>query len=270
MVTLSGDGTRKRRAAQSIVDRLLRLQGSTPPRTRWERLLGRSPLGRNCEGLYQGALGEIAVGARLKALSSDWAVFHSLPLGLEGWDIDHVLIGPGGIVTINTKHHRDAPIVVTHDEISVDGQPVPYLRHAEFELEYINTLLQDRHSSPPRVHPTVVFVAPRGILFSSLPSQVTVLDLTGLLTWLSALPVVLDQSDQNAIVELFDNPAMWANAQVDVGDSLLERFEALEAEIRAARRQRNFRLPLECLLAICLTTTGVLLALALIPSLIDG
>jgi hypothetical protein len=38
------------------------------------------------------------------------AVLHSVPLldaaGRGRGDIDHVLIGPPGAVTINTKHHR--------------------------------------------------------------------------------------------------------------------------------------------------------------------
>jgi len=267
VVTLNGGGTRKRRAAQSIIERLLRLQDSARPRSRWERLVGRSPLGRNCEGLYQGALGEIAVGARLKTLSTEWAVFHSLPIGLDGWDIDHILIGPGGIVTINTKHHRDLPIGVSRNELTVDGQPVPYLRHSEFEEEYVSTLLQDRWSSIPPIHPVVVFVAPREVLSPSVGSHVTVLDLKNLLAWLAALPVVLDESDRRGIVELFDNPAMWANTAVGTGDALLARFSALEAEIRAARRQRTVRLPLAALLAVSLTTAVVLVTLALLRQL---
>lgn len=270
MVTLSSDGTRKRRAGQSIIERLLREQSHPRPHTRWERLLGRSPLGRNYEGLYQGALGEIAVGARLKTLSSAWAVFHSLPIGLEGWDIDHVLIGPGGIVTINTKHHRGQQIGVSQYDVTVDGQPVPYLRHSEFEAEFIATWLQDRRSTPPRIHPTLVFVAPREILFHSIPSQVTVLDLSDLLEWVSALPVVLDQEDQLGIVELFDNPAMWANAMIDIGDSLLERFSALEAEIRAARLQRRVWLPLETLLTVCAAFAVVLVAMTVLRSILGG
>lgn len=267
MVTLSGDGTRKRRAAQSIIERLLRLQDSARPRTRWERLVGRSPLGRNCEGLYQGALGEIAVGARLKTLSSDWAVFHSLPIGLDGWDIDHILIGPGGIVTINAKHHRDLPIAVSRDELTVDGQPVPYLRHSEFEQEYVSTLFQDRWSSTPPIHPTVVFIAPREIVFESVPSPVTVLDLADLVDWLAALPVALDETDRQGIVELFDNPAMWANTEVGTGDALLDRFTALEAELRAARLQRTVRLPLFTVLFVALATAVAVLTVAVLPQL---
>lgn len=265
MASLSGDGTRKRRAAQSIVGKLLLAQEIVPPRTGWERLLGRSPLGQNCHGLYQGVMGEIAVGARLKTLSSEWAVFHSLPIGVDGWDIDHVLVGPGGIVTINTKRHHDLPVVVAAEGLTVDGQQVPYLRHSEFEEEYVASLFRGRRSSIPPIHPTVVFVAPREILVKSTPPRVTVLDLNDLVSWLGALPVVLDATDQQGIADLFDNPATWANTMVDTGDALLKRFFELEEKVRRARLQQTVRLPLEALLAGCLAIAGVVLALTMLP-----
>lgn len=65
-----------------------------------------------------GADGEITVAAVLSALTEPsrldrlrrrapaWRVLHSVPVGTGRGDIDHVLIGPPGVVTINTKHHR--------------------------------------------------------------------------------------------------------------------------------------------------------------------
>ena len=45
---------------------------------------------------------------RLRHRPPAWRVLHSVPsgLGTGRGDIDHVLIGPPGVVTINTKHHR--------------------------------------------------------------------------------------------------------------------------------------------------------------------
>jgi len=57
------------------------------------------------ERLLQGARGERAVGAEIEILSPDgWHVLHNISLGRG--DVDHVLIGPGGIYTIETKSHR--------------------------------------------------------------------------------------------------------------------------------------------------------------------
>lgn len=60
-----------------------------------------------------GADGEELVGRELaKVASADprWRFLHAVPVGGRGSDIDHVAIGPGGVLTINAKHHPDAKI----------------------------------------------------------------------------------------------------------------------------------------------------------------
>jgi hypothetical protein len=52
----------------------------------------------------RGAEGERKVGAILEGLGPDWHVLHGVWLG-HG-DIDHVLVGPGGTFTIETKANR--------------------------------------------------------------------------------------------------------------------------------------------------------------------
>jgi hypothetical protein len=52
----------------------------------------------------RGAEGERKVGAILEELEPDWHVLHGVCLG-HG-DIDHVLVGPGGTFTIETKANR--------------------------------------------------------------------------------------------------------------------------------------------------------------------
>lgn len=53
----------------------------------------------------QGARGERQVGAILDHLSEDgWHVLHDVSLGRG--NVDHVLVGPGGVFTIETKSHR--------------------------------------------------------------------------------------------------------------------------------------------------------------------
>lgn len=53
----------------------------------------------------RGAEGERRVGAALAELTADgWMALHGVSLGRG--DVDHILIGPGGIFTIETKSHR--------------------------------------------------------------------------------------------------------------------------------------------------------------------
>ena len=240
---------RQRFAAQFMIEKLLREQSGTPPRTLWSRFLGRSPLGLNCEGWYLGAQGEIVVGEQLATLSPEWAVFHALPIGGHGWDIDHVLVGPGGVVTINTKQHRRQRVFVAERSVLVGTRPVPYLRHAKFEAERITTLLDERRPLSLPVIPLVVFVGARSIDVSSSPAPVTVLDASELVAWLTALPFVLGPAERLGIIELLDDPNMWIDVPLGSGEGLIEGFSRLDSAVRAAALQRTVLLPLELAVA---------------------
>jgi hypothetical protein len=57
------------------------------------------------ERLFQGADGERTVGRELELLADDgWLTLHNVSLGRG--DVDHVLIGPGGLFIIETKSHK--------------------------------------------------------------------------------------------------------------------------------------------------------------------
>ena len=247
---------RQRFAAQFMIEKLLREQRSTPPRTRWARFLGRSPLGVNCQGWYLGAQGEIVVGERLATLSPEWAVFHALPIGGNGWDIDHVLVGPGGVVTINTKQHRGQRVLVEERSVLVDTRPVPYLRHAKFEAERVTTLLADRRPLSAPVIPVVVFVGARSIAVQSSPTAVTVLDAHELVPWLNALPSVLGPAERLSLIELLDNPDMWIDVPLGSGEGLMNGFTRLDSEVRAASLQRRVLCPVELALAAVVACIG--------------
>jgi hypothetical protein len=63
----------------------------------------------------RGAEGEEHVGAILDALASEgWLAIHDVTFG-HG-NIDHVLIGPGGLLTVETKSHRGRIAVDRLDE----------------------------------------------------------------------------------------------------------------------------------------------------------
>ena len=75
-----------------------------------------------------GADGEEKVAARLaKVARKDprWRFLHAIPVGDRGSDIDHLVIGPGGIFTVNAKHHPGAKIWVGGDTFMVNGHRQP-------------------------------------------------------------------------------------------------------------------------------------------------
>jgi hypothetical protein len=89
-----------------------------------------------------GAGGEETVGAKLEKLTKHgWHVLHAVPVGKRGSDIDHVVIGWGGVYTLNTKTHPGARVWVGEHAVRVNGQPTQYLRNSRHEAERAGRLL---------------------------------------------------------------------------------------------------------------------------------
>jgi len=125
-------------AGESIQERARELREAAPIRNFFARLFDE----RTDERAFQvGAAGEMKIGQRLTALPNDWRVLHSVPVGSRGSDIDHVVIGPGGVFTINTKHHPDASIWVYHDTFKVNGYNKHYVTNARFEAKRASNAL---------------------------------------------------------------------------------------------------------------------------------
>src|SRR5687768_6936827 len=122
-----------RRPAASVIAECLRVQSTVPPNTAVQRFFGVSPLGREAEPWYVGALGELDVARRLDGLGPGWYVLHSVPVGTGSSDLDHVVIGPAGVFTINTKHHPGQNVWVGGRRILVSGQRTDHLRNAKHE-----------------------------------------------------------------------------------------------------------------------------------------
>jgi hypothetical protein len=95
-----------------------------------------------------GADGEQAVAEQLAKLGPEWRVLHAVRVGERGSDIDHVLIGPPGVFTVNAKHHPNASVWVGGDTFMVNGQRVPYIRNSRHEARRAGRLLTEQAGFP--------------------------------------------------------------------------------------------------------------------------
>ena len=107
-----------------------------------------------------------------------------MPIGKNDTDIDHILVGPGGIFTINTKHHCGKHIWVGARTVTVSGHKKAYLPAAEHEAERVTTVLRERMPLVAPVQPVIALVDPKQITFRDKPVQVKVLDARSLRRWL--------------------------------------------------------------------------------------
>lgn len=91
---------------------------------------------------YQvGADGEEMVARRLRALDARWHVIHAVPVGCRGADIDHVVVGPPGVFTLNTKHHPRGRVWVGRGSVVVNGRATAYVRATRVERSRVARLL---------------------------------------------------------------------------------------------------------------------------------
>jgi hypothetical protein len=108
-------------------------------------------------------VGEKTVGQGLEQLRQDgYAVYHDIPG--DGFNVDHVLVGPAGIFTIETKTWSKpvsvkASVVVDGDSIVVDGRipsrdPIPQARG---QAAWISKNLKKSTGRDFPVIPVIVF-----------------------------------------------------------------------------------------------------------------
>lgn len=103
-----------------------------------------------------GADGEVAVADQLARLGPQWHVLHAVRGGNRGSDIDHVVIGPGGVFTVNAKNHPHTNVWVGGDTFMVNGQRLPYVRNSRFEARRAARMLTEHvgfRSTPPASSP---------------------------------------------------------------------------------------------------------------------
>ncbi|MBG6213397.1 MAG: NERD domain-containing protein [Cryobacterium sp.] len=227
-------------AGQSVVEELLRQHGDRPPQSRLARTLGASPLDANELGWLRAAQAEIVVGDILARLPDGYSVYHSLPIRNTAFWVDHLVVGPGGIFSINSKTHWDRDLTGSPRSIPIGEHAMPYLRDPRFESAQITALLAAEMPAATVVQAMIVLVNPHKILLARKPDTVTVIDAPRLRRWLVARPPVFTKQQQAALTAVIDDPATWRAASQPLAPAHLHaRFTALEQQVAAARTRRT-------------------------------
>lgn len=159
-----------------------------------------------------GAEGEELVAAQLAKLTAKdrrWRVLHSIPVGRTSADIDHLVIGPGGVFAVNTKHHPRARIWVRGDAILVNGTARPYVRNSRHEAERVARLLTAACGFPVTASGVVVPVDATDVVVKKAPGDVHVMNRRRLRRWLRRRSEVLDEITVHAIYEVARLSTTW-------------------------------------------------------------
>jgi len=227
---------RERVPGQSLIDELLRqwdagtihIDGAT----------NGVVIGEDAEGWYRGVLGERRIAALLATLGPEWTVLHSVPVGRGSSDIDHVVIGPPGVFTINTKFSPGKTVWVGGYGLLVDGVKTRYVANALLEARRASTNLTKASGLTVAARGLIVFVEPARITEKAQPGggeadpTIEVLSDDELLDELNRAREYSDEQIAR-IVDAAARPATWSDAVVASSDGahVAREFEALELEV---------------------------------------
>ncbi|MFF2053313.1 nuclease-related domain-containing protein [Leifsonia sp. NPDC058194] len=192
----------------------------------------------DAESWYQGALGEIAVGALLEALGPGWFVRHAVPIGAGTKDVDHLVIGPGGVFAINTKHHSGAAIWVGDHVLRVNNANTHHLASAHRDGADVARRLAAKAGFPVPVTPVVAILNARTVKDgrSASSRSVAVLPASSLVGWLKSQRSLLPPAKTELIMLAAEEPGTW-HSDPRAADTLcvMQRFERLVARVGAPR-----------------------------------
>lgn len=225
---------------QAVMAEVLAVRERDAPRTPLGRAFGVDPLTPDSRPWYKGALGEIAVGRILGRLGPEWTVLHAVPVGAGTSDIDHVLIGPAGVFTLNTKNHSGQKVWVAGRTLMVAGTKHPHVRNAMHEAARAGKLLSAAAGLAVDVTGVLVIVEPRSITIRERPENITVLTDGQLLRWLNRRKPVLTPEQLARMTAVAVLPGTWHRqpAAGAAAVALQQDFAALSREVAGARRRR--------------------------------
>lgn len=239
---------RQRVPGQSLVDELLR---------QWDRgtihIDAQSDsvvIDEEAVGWYRGVIGERRVAELLGRLDSSWTVLHSVPVGAGTSDIDHVVIGPAGVFTINTKYSPGKKVWVAGYGLHVDGFKTHYVRNSVTEAARASDLLSRTTGMTVPVVGVIVFVN-SGPMTRKAPAaggigtpDISVVTDAELLVQFASRPIFSDEQVQR-IVEQAIRPETWHTSPVPSsnGQHAILEFAALEEAVGPRLAQPVVRAP---------------------------
>jgi Nuclease-related domain len=160
----------------------------------------------------KGAQGERLAAARLAKLPRDeWFVFHDIPIGERDANVDHLVIGPGGVFSLNAKNHAGGGVRVAAKALLVNGQKTAYLSKARAEAERVGRHLRTQLGREVRVRGVVVVIADE-LTIKEQPSGVDVVSHRDIVRWLRRQKVLLSHADALGVAAAASRPTTWARS----------------------------------------------------------
>ncbi|GAA1643761.1 nuclease-related domain-containing protein [Georgenia ruanii] len=188
------------------------LRREAPVRTFFARVIG-LPTPERARRVAARAEERVATGLeRLVRRDPRWRILHAVPVGPDGCDIDHVVIGPAGVFTIRAAYHPGARVWVSGDNLLVDGVPQPYVGQGRAEAARAARRLTAACGFEVAVTGLVVPVRAKEVVVRAGPAGAAVVERVRLGRWLAGRPEVLDGVRVAAIYAAARRSLTWTAA----------------------------------------------------------
>jgi hypothetical protein len=197
-----------RKAGASAAGKARELRRENQVRTLFTRLTGRHSDDR---AWRRGAHGEMFVGWLLGRLPDGWYVFNDIPVGERGANIDHLVVGPGGVFTVNTKN-LTGKVWVAPRALLVNGRKTDYLPKASREARRAATRLALVLGRPVPVRGMLAIIA-EDLVVKEQPSDVFVASPRGVKRWLLDRPRALTDREVLAVCAVATKPSTWTTKE---------------------------------------------------------
>lgn len=226
---------RQRVPGHSLIEQLLREwdlgnihPGSAP---------GEIVIDDEARGWYLGVHGERWVATRLGLLGPEYTVLHSVPVGSGDSDIDHIVVGPTGVFTLNTKFSPGRRIWSAGWGVYVgDREEKHFIRNLDLEVRRAEDRLSRSVGFTVPVMGLLVFVDPIAMTRKAPAGDDTrdlrVISDAELLTTIGDRRILSDEQVA-AIAESAARPATWHDSprESTIGSHIAREFSALEEAV---------------------------------------
>jgi Nuclease-related domain len=161
----------------------------------------------------RGATGERVAGWFLNGRRDGWHTFHDIPVGTRGANIDHLVIAPSGVFTVNTKNLKGT-IHVAPDAIRHNGRRTSYLPKARAEADRASRLLSTSLGRSVDVRPVLAILADDWRIEGRV-EDVFVGSPAATKGWIRRQPASLTRADMTSVAAVAHRPGTWLDPTYD-------------------------------------------------------
>ncbi len=150
---------------------------------------------------------EQKIHAELAGLPVGWFALKSLDIDCldhhdpDDLQIDHAVIGPGGVFTVYVEHQSGAKVWVSELAVTINGRESNRLRRARFEARRSSRVLTEACGFNVTVQSVLILIGATTMQTVSRPAEVHVRTQHDIRDWLCRQPVRLDSDMVRAIYD---------------------------------------------------------------------